>query len=248
MCWWCCVDGVVLTMCCWWWWDDGVVSMMCCRWRRARRRTLADPYEGAPSAAPATQKELECSKYCACAAKRCGAQSHHSSPGFRWPLWRCSNGCACHAKRTWSAPSAAPATQNKPEVLQVPRLPRKTTRRPKSSLGAWLPLTSMKVLQRKTNLRCCACHAKQAGGAPSAAPATQNDAAPKVITRRLTSADLYEGAPRQNEPKVLRLPRKTSRRCSKCCACHAKRRGAQSHHSSLDFRWPLWRCSDAKRT
>ena len=32
-------------------------------------------------------------------------------------------------------------------------------------------------------------------GAPSAAPATQNEAAPKSITRRQTSADLYEGAP-----------------------------------------------------
>ena len=108
---------------------------------------------------------------------------------------------------------AAPATQNELEMLQVLRVPRKTTRRPKSSLVAGLPLTSMKVLQvlhlpRKTNLRCskcCACHAKRAGGAPSAAPATQ------------------------------------------------KRRGAQSHHSSPDFRWPLWRCSKcctchAKRT
>ena len=93
---------------------------------------------------------------------------------------------------------------------------------------------------------CCACHAKRAGDAPSAAPATQNETAPKSITRRQTSADLYEGAPSaapatQNEPEVLqvlRLPRKTSLRCSKCCACHAKRGGAQRHHSSPDFRRP----------
>ena len=84
--------------------------------------------------------------------------------------------------------------------------------------------TSMKVLQdlqvlrllRKTSLRCskcCACHATRAGGGPSAA--TQNEAAPKVITCR-RSADLYEGAPSaapamENEPEVLqvlRLPRK----------------------------------------
>ena len=39
--------------------------------------------------------------------------------------------------------------------------------------------------------KCCARHAKQAGGAPSAAPATQDEAAPKVINRRRTSADLY---------------------------------------------------------
>ena len=69
-------------------------------------------------------------------------------------------------------------------------------------------------LPRKTSLRCskcCACHAKRGGaqrhhsspdfsrplyeGAPSAAPATQNEAAPKSITRRQISADLYKGAP-----------------------------------------------------
>ena len=153
-------------------------------------------------------------------------------------LCGCSKCCACHAKRAWGAPSAAPATQNEPEVRQVLPLPRKTTRRPKSPVVTGLPLTSMKVLQvlhrsrknepevllvlrmpRKTSRRCskccachakrrgaqspqlspdfrwplwrwskcCACHAKRAWGAPSAAPATQNDATPKVITRRRTS-------------------------------------------------------------
>ena len=68
-------------------------------------------------------------------------------------------------------------------------------------------------LPRKTSLRCskcCACHAKRGGGAgaPSAAPATQNEAVPKVITRRRTFADFYEGAPSaapatQNQPEVL---------------------------------------------
>ena len=141
--------------------------------------------------------------------------------------------------------------------------------------------------RRKTNLRCSNCCPCQAGGAPSAAPATQKDAASKVITRRRTSADYYEGAPSaapatQNELEmlqVLRLPRRTTRRPKsslvaglpltsmkvlqvlhlprknepevlqvhtcyakragdapcKCCACYAKRRGAQSHHSSPDL-------------
>ena len=91
------------------------------------------------------------------------------------------------------APSAAPATQNEPEVLQVLHLPRKTSWR---------------------GSKCCACHAKtkrrpttlpqtSMEGAPSAAPATQNE--PEVL-------------------QVLHLPRKTSRRCSKCCACHAKKK------------------------
>ena len=45
-----------------------------------------------------------------------------------------------------NAPSAAPATRNEPEVLQVLRL-RKTRRRPEASLVAGLPRTFVKVLQ-----------------------------------------------------------------------------------------------------
>ena len=41
---------------------------------------------------------------------------------------------------------------------------------------------------------CDACHAKRAGDAPGAAPATLNEAAPKVINRRRTSEDVNEGA------------------------------------------------------
>ena len=253
-------------------------------------------------------------------AKRGGAHSHHSSPDFRGPLWmlkvlrlphktslRCSRCCACHAKRAWGAPSAAPATQNKPEVLRVLRLPRKTRRRPFASLVARLPPTSMNVskccachtkrawgapgaapatqnepevlrvlrLPRKTGPRpfaslvarlpptsmkvlhacharslkcskCCACHAGRAWSAPSAAPATQNEAVPIRIICRRTSMNVL---------KVLRLPHKPSLRCSECCTCHAKQAwGApsaapatqnetHSHHSSPDFRRPLWRCS-----
>ena len=43
--------------------------------------------------------------------------------------------------------------------------------------------------------KCCICHAKRAGDAPSDASATQNEAAPKVINRRRPSADFYQGAP-----------------------------------------------------
>ena len=133
---------------------------------------------------------------------------------------------------------AAPATQNEPEVLQVLRLPRKNKAAPKvinyRRTSAYLyegaasdpPATQNKpeVLQvlhlpRKTSRRCskcCACLAKRSGAQsnqlspdfcgpesdPSAAPVTQNE--PEVL-------------------QVLHLPRKTSRRCSKCCTCHAKR-------------------------
>ena len=100
------------------------------------------------------------------------------------------------------------------KVLQVLRLPCKTSQR---------------------GSKCYTCHAKRAGWAPNAAPATQTEAAPNVINRRGASADLYAGAPSaapatQNEPQglqVLRLPRKTSRMGPKCCACHANRSGAQ---------------------
>ena len=151
-------------------------------------------------------------------------------------------------------------------------LPRKSRWRPKASLFARLPPTSVILYEGAPSAATAT--QKGTGDAPSAAPATQNEAAPKSITLRQTSADLYDGAPSaapatQNEPDVLRvlrmprkkepemlqvlrlqrktrrrpkaslvarlpptsmkvlqvlhLPRKTSLRCSKCCACHAKR-------------------------
>ena len=148
--------------------------------------------------------KLRCCKCCTCHAKmklRC--------------CKCCAECCACHAKTNLrcskpatqneaapksitrrqtsanlyeGAQSAAPATQNELEMLQVLRLPRKTRRRPKasSSLVARFPPTSMKVLQ-------------------VLALATQNE--PEVLqVLRL---------PRQNKPEmlqVLRLPRKTRRR------------------------------------
>ena len=159
------------------------------------RRASADLYEGAPSAAPATQNEpevlqalhlprkrsLRCSKCCACDTKRGGAQSNQLWQGFRGRLWRWSKCCTCHAKRAWGAPSAAPATQNEPEVLQVLHLPRKTSLRCSKCCACHAERAGgapSAAPPRKTSLRCskcCACHAERAGGAPSAAPATQND-------------------------------------------------------------------------
>ena len=308
------------------------MSLKCSKWcachektrRRpcaTRRQTFSDLYRcskccachakpawGAPSAAPATQNEPEVPQVCACHAKRaCGAPSAEpATPNEASPI-RITR-LLTYADLYEGARSAAPATQNEaapksisrrqtsadlyegaplamqnePEVLQVLRLHAKRGGNPKASPVARLPPTSMKVLQvlrlpRKTSRRCnkcCTCHAKRAGDAPSAAPATQNEAASRSITRRHTSADLYEGArsaapapqkragdalsaapatqnqaaPKsmtrgpplyegapsaapatENEPEVLRmlrLPRKTNRRCSKCCACQAKRGGA----------------------
>ena len=103
-----------------------------------RRRTSADLYEGAPSAAaatqnepgapsaaPATQNEPEGlqvlrlprkmsrmgPKCCACHANRSGAQCNQSSPDFRGPLYM--------------------------KVLQVLRLQRKTSQRCSNFLHIW---------------------------------------------------------------------------------------------------------------
>ena len=115
--------------------------------------------------------------------------------------------------------SATPATQNEPEVLQVMRLPRKTRRRPNASLVPALLRTSVKVLQvlhppRKPNLRCfkcCTCHAKRAGDAPSAAPATQNKSEVLQVlhlprkTRRRPNASLVAGLPRTSVKVLVML-------------------------------------------
>ena len=142
----------------------------------------------------------------ACHAKRGGAQKHHSSPDFRQPLCRCAKCCACHAKTSL-------------------RLPRKTRRRPKASHVGRLPPTPMKVLQvlrlpRKNEPDMLQALRLPRKTRPEARLPRQNEAAPKSITRRQTSANLYEGAQSaapatQNEPEmlqVLRLPHRRRRR------------------------------------
>ena len=69
------------------------------------------------------------------------------------------------------------------------------------------------------------------GEAPSAAPAAQNEPASKVTIRRQASA-----GPLTEVLHVLRLPRRSRLRCSKCCTCHAKRTGVKSNHPSPGFR------------
>ena len=216
---------------------------------RLPRKTRRRPKSSLVAGLPRTSMKVQC---CGCHTsgkvlqvlrlprKNEAAQSHHLSPDFRMKVLqvlrlprkkepemlqvlrlprktsrRCSKCCACHAKRA-SNPSAAPATQNEPDVVQVLRLPRKTRRR-LSHIRSW---TSAGLYEGHS--KCRACHAKAAGGASSAACTTQNEA-----------AGLVAGLPRTSMKalQVLRLPRKTSWRCSKCCACRAKRGGAQSHHS-----------------
>ena len=165
---------------------------------------------------------------------------------------RCSKCCACHAKLPQVLQVLACQTKE-PEMLQVLGLPRKTRRRPKSITrrqtsadfyeGAPSVAPAMQnepeVLQvlrlpRKTN------------HAPSAAPAKQKrDGAQKhhspgfrrlkvlqvmclpCKTRRRPKASLVAGLPPTSTKvlQVLCLPHKTNLRCSKCCACQAKRAG-----------------------
>ena len=110
------------------------------------------------------------------------------------------------------APSAAPATQNETDVLQVLRLPRKHSRRPQYSILAGLPRTSLEVLHllhlpQKMRLRCSKCWACQANAAGI-----------------YSNYSILAGLPRTSLEvlHVLHLPRKMRLRCSKCCACHAK--------------------------
>ena len=209
---------------------------------------------GSPSAAPATPNGG-------------GAHSHHSSPDFRRPLWRCSKGCACHAKTSLRCPeccaSAAPATQNEPEVLQVLRLPLPNEAAPiriarrQTSADLYDRCSRVLRLPCKTSLRCskcCACHTKRTWGAPSAAPAMQNEleGVPSAAPATQNQAEVLQVACARGQTSKRPLWRcskgcachaKRCLRCSKCCACHAKRGGPHSHHSSPDFRRPLWRCS-----
>ena len=64
-----------------------------------------------------------------------------------------------------------------------------------------------------------------------------------LFSRRYARSSLRPSRPgraaTQNEAnmlQVLQLPRKRRLLCSKCCACHAKRAGAQSTQLSPDFR------------
>ena len=146
------------------------------------RRTSADLYESAPRAAPVTQNEaapkvINCHQtsadlYEGAPSAAPAAHAAQNEPEVLQALRRPKS----------SIVTGLPRTSMK--VLQGLRLPRKTRRRPKSSIVTRLPRTSMKVLQvlrlprmpRKASRRCskcCACHAKRAGGAPSAAPATK---------------------------------------------------------------------------
>ena len=224
-----------------------------------RRQTSANLYEGAQSAAPATQNELEMLQVLRLPRKTRRRPKASSSLVARFPPTsmkvlqvlalatqnepevlqvlrlprktsrRCSKCCGCHAKRGGaqkhhSSPDfrrpprrcskcCACHANNKPEMLQALRLPCKTRRHPKASPVAKLPPTSMKVLQVLRLPR-------------------KNEPEMLQVLR----------LPRKNEPdmlQALRLPRKTSLRR----ACHAKRGGAQKHHSSPDFRQPLCRCA-----
>ena len=110
---------------------------------------------------------------------------------------------------------AAPATQNETEVLQVLH---HATRKQAAPI----------VFNRRWT------SADLSGGAPRAAPATQNDTEP--ATQNETEMLQVLRLP----PKMrLSLPRKMRLRCSEICTCHAKAAGAHSTQSSPDFRGPL---------
>ena len=120
---------------------------------------------------------------------------------------RQSKCCACHAKVLPDAQSAALATDKRPgprgdqtragksQRLKVLRLPRKSSAR---------------------CTKCCACHAKAAGPPRRPNARRQLPESQSVAPATQKSLQLH---------KVLRLPPKSSARCAKCCACHAKAAG-----------------------
>ena len=65
----------------------------------------------------------------ACHAKCRGVTGDQSGPSAPPEPAQCHKCHACHAKRTYTSPSALPATQNESICCQVPRLPRKVPRR-----------------------------------------------------------------------------------------------------------------------
>ena len=181
-----------------------------------------------------------CSKCCTCHAKRAEPETRRCPKssivaGLSRTSLKVLQVLRIHAKRSGASPSAAPATQKEPEnspsaapatqneaqVLQVMCLPRKQGGAESNHLSP-----SMKVS------KCCTC--------------TQNE--PEVLqvlrlprkARRRPKASLVARLPPtpQDAPsaapatptsmkvlQVLHLPRKTNLRCSKCCACQAKRAG-----------------------
>ena len=95
------------------------------------------------------------------------------------------------------------------------------TKTPHSDVGNAGNSQRVKVLRlprksRSSCTKCCACHAKVAADAQSAAPATQKRAVPPGDQTR---------ADNSSRVKVLRLPRKSSARCTQCCDCHTKAAG-----------------------
>ena len=126
LCRWCCVDGDVLMRSCCWCCVDDVVEMVLCWWWCVWCCSVDGVVWMALQVLHLLRKmSLRSSKCCTCHAYT------QSSPDFRGPLRSCSQCCTCHAKKwSWGAPSAAPATKNEAEVLQVLHLPRKSSRRP----------------------------------------------------------------------------------------------------------------------
>ena len=166
-----------------------------------------------------------------------------SSPSFRWHL----NGNIPKVPRL-------PRKSSRDEALKVPRLPCKKPWRPISPSPSSSPRFRghlWNILPCKSSLRCWKRHTcrtksygaqsilvrRQAsadfdyGDAESTTPATQIEPwgvkasrlPRKKPRRQISLIDVYKEI-----SKASRLPRKSSLRCWKCHACHAKSRGAES--------------------
>ena len=132
---------------------------------------------------------------------------------------------ACHAKRRWMSPSATPATRNEGRCQQVPRKTKVNVTKPRLLRKTKVDVTKCHPrLLRETKVdvsKCHACHAKRKWMSPSATPATQSGAAPRVS--RHPSAR-PSAPPEPAQYFKCDLPRKTKANVTKFHACHAKLR------------------------
>ena len=114
---------------------------------------------------------------------------------------RCFQCCKCHAKWDSGDPSAAPATQNETEVLQVQRLPRKKWN--------WGAPSAAPATQNDTEVL---------QGLRLPRKRTRRPQYSIIVLRVLhlprTSLEVLR--------VLLHLPRKMTLRCSECCTCHAQ--------------------------
>ena len=177
-----------------------------------------------PSATPATWNEGECHQVPRLPRK---VPRRHRRPSQSKRATQCHVSHACHVKRRWMSRSATPATWNEGECHEVPRLPRKVSRRHRR------PSQSKRATQCHVSH---ACHVKRRWMSRSATPATWNEGECHQVPR----------LPRK-VPRRHRRPSQSKRatQCHVSHACHVKRRWMS--RSATPATWNEGECHQVPR-